>query len=310
MALLYARVTAGKFAELFTKVRRSMSHPDIHALAQQWLAEALEELEEHLSEGNGYPEEEEEAYSSALTDALESTELELRSNNFSKVKEEVDGLLTSEALRATDLPKELYRRLCREVLKAKQTYLREAIERLEGRYPSSRYRSNDVSTSLTSPVQKKAPSPRLSLVIPEYLKAFERRAPGTLLAKKTVFKRVLSIIGDTPLSSISERDLLRYRETVALLPTNMTKRYPGKTVPEVLKAIQGKAVDRISLATINMDLTHLSHFFGWSMAKPRRYLQENPVEGLFYEDVEAESYEPFTDEDLQALFLSDDSEVG
>ena len=48
MAVLYAKVVARRSAELFAKVRRHMGHPDIHALAQQWLTEALEELEERL----------------------------------------------------------------------------------------------------------------------------------------------------------------------------------------------------------------------------------------------------------------------
>ena len=179
---------------------------------------------------NGY--EEDAGYDLALTDALESTEVQLMNNDFSMIR--FEGL---------------YRRLCREIIKAKQTYLREEVQRREGRY-----RSNGISGPQASPVQpKKTPAHPMSKVIPEYLKAFERRAPGTILAKKNVFKRFVSIFGDKPLSSISDSDLLRYRETLARLPTNMGKRYPRKTVKEVLKTIEGKIIDRISLATINMD---------------------------------------------------------
>lgn len=274
-----------------------MSHPDIHGLAQQWLTEALEELEERLLAMNGY--EEDEGYDLALSDALESTECQLMNNDLSKIKPEVDELLKAQGVGG--LPKELYRRLCREVIKVKQTYLREEMERREGRY-----RPNSFGVPQAPPVQKKPTSPLFSKVTLEYLKDFERRAPGTIVAKKTVFKRFLSIIGDKPLSSISEKDLLRYRETLTRMPANMTKRYPGKTVAEVLKATEGKDIDRLSLATINMDLTHLSHFFGWALSKPRRYLQENPVEGLFYEDVEAKGYAPYTDQDLKTIFSSDE----
>lgn len=280
-----------------------MSHPDIKALAQQWLTEGLEELEEQLlsmngdsRSGSGY--EEDDAYDMALSDCLESTEIQLMNNDLSKIRSDVDELLKAQGV--AGLPKDLYKRLCRELLKAKQVYFREAIERSKGRYPS-----NGIGVPQALPATpQKTPAPLMSKVIPEYMKAFERRAPGTLLAKQNVFKRFLSIVGDKPLSSISEKDLLRYRETLTRLPTNMGKRFPGKTVAEVLKIVEGMNIGRISLATINMDLTHLSHFFGWSMAKPRRYLQENPVDGLFYEDVEAESYEPYTEADLKAMFLS------
>lgn len=55
-----------------------------------------------------------------------------------------------------------------------------------------------------------------------------------------------------------------------------------------------------------MDLTHLNHFFGWSISKPRKYLQENFVDGLFHEDVEPESYEPYTDEEVKILLTSEE----
>ncbi|MCS6306015.1 MAG: hypothetical protein H8K07_20480 [Nitrospira sp.] len=68
----------------------------------------------------------------------------------------------------------------------------------------------------------------MSKVIPDFLKALERRSPATILAKKNVFNRFLAIIGDKPISSIADCDLLRYRDTLERLPTNMTKRFQGR----------------------------------------------------------------------------------
>ena len=282
-----------------------MKREDIQRLAQQWLAETLEAVEDSCRSGSP-SDDEREALSLALSDALEATEGQLLDNDFSKIEDEADELLHSHGHRLSK-ETEAYCRLCRELLKAKQTALKMEMDWRDGKYWGR--------DSLVSPVLPPVPDTGSNLRAPvllsvarkAYLKDLERRAPGTLVAKANVLNRFTEIVGDKDLRSITDQDCLYYRDTLTKLPAHMTKRYPGKTAAQVLAEVEGKgSIERLSLQTVNQDLTHLRHFFGWAMAKPRRYITDNPVEGLFYEGVESKQYEAFTDEEITRLFTSEE----
>jgi integrase len=310
-ASLRAAVWEGRIASLLLRVRRhseNMNREEIQRLAQQWLAETLEAVEDSCRLGSP-SDDEREALSLALSDALEATEGQLLDNDFSKIEDEVDELLHSHG-HSLSKETEAYRRLCRELLKAKQTALKTEMDWREGKYWG---RDSLVFTAppAVRPVHDRGSDSRASVLLSvagkAYLKDLERRAPGTLAAKANVLNRFMEIVGDKDLHAITDQDCLRYRDTLAKLPAHMTKRYPGKTAAQVLAETEGKeGIERLSLQTINQDLTHLRHFFGWAIAKPRRYIVENPIEGLFYEGVESKQYEAFTDEDIARLFTSEE----
>ena len=306
-ASLRAAVWEGRIASLLLRVRRHrdiMNREVIQKLAQQWLAETLEAVEENCLSVSP-SDDEREALDLALSDALEATEYQLLNNDFSKIEGEADELLHAHGhtlLKET----EAYRRLCRELLKVKQTALKTEMNWREGNY----WKQASLIHPVLPPVRPDSGSELcasvlLSVARKAYLKDLERRAPGTLLAKANVLARFQAILGDKELHTITAQDCLHYRDTLAKLPAHMTKRYPGKAVVRVLAETEGKeGVERLSLQTINQDLTHLRHFFGWAIAKPRHYITENPVEGLFYEAVESKQYETFTDEEVNRIFTS------
>ncbi len=75
---------------------------------------------------------------------------------------------------------------------------------------------------------------------------------------------------------------------------------------EVLERAKGwPEKDLLSKMTINQDLTHLGHFFGW-LINEGRYTGNNPLDGLAYEGIESKSHETFSDADLKLVFGSNE----
>jgi hypothetical protein len=135
----------------------------------------------------------------------------------------------------------------------------------------------------------------LAEAIPAYLKHFEHRAPGTIEAKRNVLKRFLEVIGDRSVQGIGKQECIVYRDTCRKLPSNASRGYPGMPLAEVLERAKGwPGKDLLSKMTINQDLTHLGHFFGW-LINEGRYTGNNPLDGLAYEGIESKSHETFSD---------------
>ena len=62
----------------------------------------------------------------------------------------------------------------------------------------------------------------------------------------------------------------------------------------------------VSRPRVNTTLSHLGHFFKWCMAHEHYPDGELPTDGLAYEDVESVSFYPFTAEDIQRIFGSEE----
>ena len=295
-----------------------MSPDQIKSLIREYITARLEEWEEawyggerpacetmsvsHDEDGEPSPHQWQEHVALFSQGTVEDTAQALKHNTLEEAAPLIEDFSQRYGL-ALEPGTALYRRTARELLKAQQAIAREIQERVQGKFE----KPFDGSTTALPPVNHPSTTvtPVLSVATQAYLKDFERRAPGTRTAKANVLARFRGIIGDKELHTITAQECLHYRDTLARLPAHMTKRYPGKTIAQVLKETAGReGIQRLTLQTVNQDLTHLRHFFSWSMSKPRQYITDNPIEGLFYEDVESEQYEEFTDEDLRRIFAS------
>jgi integrase len=323
-ASLRAAVWEGRIASLLLRLRhhRDLMSPDqIKSLIREYITTRLEEWEEAWysgerpacetmsvsrdEDGEPSPNQWQEDVAVFSQGTVEDTAQALKHNAL-----ETAAPLIEDFSRRYGLTLEpgtaLYRRTARELLKAEQTIAKEIQERVQGNFEKPFDGSTTALPVLPVVDHSSATvTPSLSVASKAYLKDFERRAPGTRIAKANVLARFRGIIGDKEIHTITAQDCLKYRDTLAKLPAHMTKRYPGKSVARVLAEIEGKeGIEHLSLQTINQDLTHLRHFFGWAIAKPRRHITENPVEGLFYEAVESKQYETFTDEEVNRIFTS------
>ena len=299
----------GHLAALFTHLRKygsTMKLDDIKRLAQEYLTTSLEEGEAERLNGKAPNDDQQESIELALTDALEDTQDQLVQNEFGKISVEADELLHVHKL---SLPKtsEAYRRLCRELLKAKQVVLKAELDRMNGKYwekDSAEYSALPVMPSPANTFQ--GPSKMFSEGLREYFTHYEHRDTRTNNEKQVIFNRFReSINGDKPLSEITKAECVRFRDMYSRLPKRVSNDLRGKTMIEVLAAVENTACLRVTKRTVNLALDDVRHLFSWAI-KHDLFMGKNPVDGIAFEGVKKKSYEPFTDEDLRKLFGSEE----
>lgn len=299
----------GRLAILFTHLRQhgsTMKLDDIKRLAQEYLTASLEEGETERLNGKAPNDDQHESIELALTDALEATQDQLVENDFRKIGVEADELLHAHKL---SLPKtsEVYRRLCRELLKAKQVVLKAELDRMNGKYwdsDAAEYSARPVTPSPANTFQ--GPSKMFSEGLREYFTHYEHRDTRTNNEKQVIFTRFReSIGGDKPLSEITKAECVRFRDMYSRLPKRVSNDLRGKAMAEVLAAVESTDCLRVTKRTVNLALDDVRHFFSWAI-KHDLFMGKNPVDGIAYEGVKKKSYEPFTDEDLGKLFGSEE----
>ena len=285
-----------------------MDKQQIDALIRRWTAAALEAGEMERAASGPMTESLMDGTTIGLGIALEATHEELVGCDYSKIASEEDELLATHKLLPMDHESDTFKRLARELLKAKRDVLRIELDRWQGEYGIAAGNGSTTFHPATTADEPPLESLLLSDAIPLYLKHFEDRAPGTIEAKQNALKRFLDVVGNKPVHSIVKADCIVYRDTLRKLPANLSKRFPGKTIKEALALVGSKPVKRgvlLSKDTINQDLMHIGHFFGWLIDEGRRSA-DNPVDGLSFEGVESKSHEAFDDSDISAIFGSDE----
>jgi hypothetical protein len=134
-ASLKAAVWQGSVSRLFILLR-SHHHrvtPDqIKILVQHYVSSSLKDCEESRAR-RSVSDDEREAISCALTDALGETQSQLLSNDYSKMRAVADELLQTHQLPVTSGSPE-YQTFCRELLIARQGLLRTEVDRNDGNY--------------------------------------------------------------------------------------------------------------------------------------------------------------------------------
>lgn len=119
-------------------------------------------------------------------------------------------------------------------------------------------------------------APRL---VSEAISAYEndrgaRWTPKTKLMHGAAFKLLLAIIGDKPIAAMTRADCRTFRDTMALLPPNMTKRLPGLTITQVLD----RKLPPMSAKTVNKNMSAVSGLFAWCVREG--LLSDSPARGL------------------------------
>jgi integrase len=122
--------------------------------------------------------------------------------------------------------------------------------------------------------------------------------PKTLLMFSATLRLLVDIVGDKPVLAVTRHDCRRFRDTMAQLPPNMTKRFRGCTVAEVM----AKGAPPMSAKTVNKNLSALTGLFAW--CEREGLIEASPARGLLLHrggraDLERDAFGP---DELRLIF--------
>lgn len=123
-------------------------------------------------------------------------------------------------------------------------------------------------------------------------------AAKTLLMHSLALRFLVQIVGDKLLRAVTRQDCRTYRDTIAKLPPNMTKRFKGLTLAQVIERNEPP----MNAKTVNKNLAVVVALFNW--CNREGLVSENPARGLTLKlsrraDSERDA---FKDDDLKAIF--------
>lgn len=245
-----------------------------------------------------------------LSDLLEQTTWHLTENNYSKISPVAEELLAEHKITlAKQSP--AYQRLCRELLKAQQQVFKIEMERWEGRYwGEGAYFQIARNGGLSSKVVDLSSSLSIEQAINLYFDHYQHRDKRTNLEKKMVIQRFIESLSDgarSELNKITKADCIRYRDSYSQLPRRIPNRHRKKPLYEIIDGVRADQPEytKVTKSTVNHALTDLRHFFAWAI-RHDHYTGRNPVSEIDYEGVLEQSYEPYSDDEIQRLFASDE----
>jgi integrase len=218
-------------------------------------------------------------------------------------------------LKRIDAPVEeespIFQRLALELMKLEAMHLEAQKARADGDFRKEEefieyYRRRGYRSEL----QVAAPvGPRLSEAWQEYAREKRSALPKPQWSDKTAdfqestFEEFLEIVSDRRLSEIDRETIIRYAQTIQKLPKNRKKIHGETPIVEVLK-LNIPEKNRASERTLAEKLIRVKAFLDWCRVT-KGLPKTDPTERISFK-AESQSYAPFTQEDLQALFGSKD----
>ena len=235
-----------------------------------------------------------------------------------KMASTADSLLElakENGLPETDIPPKdslEYKKLCHALLRGMcEVILPREIERIKGNYRSEyedRFNAPVAPAPTVAPPQAKDEGEPLSKLVRDFVgenaKAnrwrdrSRRDAEGCL----ALFLRIVG--GERRIGTLSRKDLAGFRDTLTRWPSNANKRYPGRSIQEVLAMAEASF---LSVTTVNNHLGYVSQLFSWCVSN--EYADRNIAKGLMIrrKEVGGEddgSREAFSREDMLRMLRS------
>lgn len=221
----------------------------------------------------------------------------------SGVERLADSLIETNGLK---LPKDTpeYKAFCRRVAMAEIGRLQGEIEVIERQ--NAPFGPSSVSPPIQPPPDTSNAadtSPRLSEIFEKW-KAERERAPTTVAGWKLMLRYFSETIGDLPVATVTRRHIADFKETLQNIPADLSRSYPGMTVPEALAASKGKDIKRLAPASIEKNLRALQTLFAY--AEAHGDIEKNPATKIkaAYDPSADDGRLPFSADDLRIIFGS------
>jgi integrase len=101
---------------------------------------------------------------------------------------------------------------------------------------------------------------------------------------------------------ISREHTRRVRDLFIALPPNATKRFPGMTLLQAGEIAKRDRHATLTTQTINSHLNKMSTMLNWAV--PEEWIDRNPASGLAIDESDKNRREPFSQEQLRAIFTA------
>lgn len=283
---------------LLDRVRKSgarMTQEELERLTRDYLAKSFDEIEDRLAldwTPEGF-----EIYSSQLNERCHALSDALASADLAEALPEAQGM-------APEADEMFHRKLARRLVEVQlQTAIAE-IRAISGE-PLVRPQGA-VRVPFVPSVEARKATPSVSQVSQMY--AEERISRGSWSARtaaqgRKIFNLIAELLGDKPVGDVTKDDVRRLGLDIAKLPANMTQRYRGLSVFEVLTKTDGdESVARLEPRSVNKHYQHVRSLFAWAVEHD--HIGQSPATIL--RDVEEgraqDARKVFDDADIRALF--------
>lgn len=236
---------------------RTMNRSQLDALARRYLSTRFDQAEEWLAVNT------DEVARDVIGDELgergDVVTAALAFGDYSSTLDRARDLLP-------DADELTHAKLARRLLEAELEAIKAECRALSGEplvFPS--LTSAGSATANDEPKE----TPRLSEVLAALVE--ERSSQGkwtakTKLERETAGAVIVELLGDPRVGDVTKEDMRAFGLNIARIPTHVHKRFPGKTIAEVLATIgDDPKVERLSPVSVNLYLQLTRSLFAWAV---------------------------------------------
>lgn len=202
---------------------------------------------------------------------------------------------------APNVPQSTVVRIARAVVRFQQQSL---ARELDGSQPLLRARESSVGEGPF----------KLSGVIQLYVAdhvSRRRWTPRTEVQFRGYLSLMTELLGDPAIGDVSKASLRELGRSIAVLPSNLSKRLPGVAATEAIAALSGlPEIPRLAPNSVNAHYQCVRSFFSWAVEND--FIERNPASALRDVKVGRASEErlPLDDADIVAYFATLDAKRG
>jgi integrase len=157
------------------------------------------------------------------------------------------------------------------------------------------------------PIPSATSTPLLSDTVEDFIRS--KLASGKWTDKtedenRAVYELCVRVIGNMPVAEIDDEAIISYLEKLKKLPANINKSpaYVGKSIDQIISL----EPEPMAARTINKNIERISSLFKWAANKKKYGITHNPAAGLSLSENGSAKRQPFTPNELIALFSSEE----
>lgn len=208
------------------------------------------------------------------------------------------NLIDAACAAAPEIPRQAVVRIVQAVARYQQQSL---LRELSGFQPLLSGRVGEGDSKLSDVVQ---------LYVTEYVSR-SRWTPRTEVQFRGYLSLMTELLGDPAIGDVSKASLRELGRSIAVLPSNLSKRLPGVGATDAIEALSGlPEIPRLAPNSVNAHYQCVRSFFSWAVEND--FIERNPASALRDIKVGRASEErlPLDDADIVAYFATLDAKKG